>query len=317
MNFIKELKQPEKTRFSFELLPPQKGSNIQSLYSIIDKLVEFDPLYINVTYHQEELVYKKRIDGLLEAKKTRKRPGTVGISAAIQYKYNIPVVPHLICGSFSKEDTENALIDLHFLGINNVLIVRGDPPENIDTFIPHKNGHKHAIGLLKQVVDLNNGIYIEDDLSHMEGTDFSIAVAGYPEKHEEAPNFESDIHYLKQKIDAGADYIVTQLFFDNEKFYRFVDECRANDINVPIIPGLKPVSQKKHLQILPKVFKVDLPYPLTKAMEKCKTNKEVQEVGIEWAIKQSEELVKFGVSNIHYYTMDRADNIYKIAKEVF
>lgn len=317
MNIADKLKQIEETQFSFELLPPPKGSNMQSLNNVIDTLMEFKPLYVNVTYHQEEMIYKKRADGLLEAKRVRKRPGTVGISAAIQNKYNIPAVPHIICGSFSKEDTESALLDLNFLGIDNILVVRGDPAHNQHSFVPHAHGHHHAIDLLKQVNDLNNGKYLDEEVSNLAATNFSIAVAGYPEKHLESPNFETDLRHLKAKVDAGADYIVTQLFFDNEKYFDFVDQCRAIGIDVPIVPGLKPVAVKNHLNLLPKVFGVELPYALAKAIEKCKDNAEVKEVGIEWAIMQSKELKQHGVTNIHYYTMDRADNIYRIAKDVF
>ncbi|MFA8300054.1 MAG: methylenetetrahydrofolate reductase [NAD(P)H] [Hyphomicrobiales bacterium] len=317
MKIIDQLNNINETKFSFELLPPPKGSHIQLVYKTIDELMEFKPIYINMTYHQEEIVYKERNDGLLKARKVMKRPGTVGISAAIQYKYNVPVVPHIICGSFSREDTENALIDLNFLGIDNILVLRGDPPMGQKKFIPHRDGHQHALGLIQQVMNLNNGIYLDDDMKITTKTNFSIGVAGYPEKHIESPNLETDLKHLKAKIDAGADYIVTQMFFDNKKYFDFVNACRNIGINVPIIPGLKPIAIKEHLNILPKTFNIDLPLELVKELEKCKTNKDVNQLGVEWCVMQSKELIDHNVSNIHYYTMDKATNITKIAKEVF
>jgi methylenetetrahydrofolate reductase (NADPH) len=303
-------------KFSFEILPPTKGSNIQTIYDNLDPLMEFKPPYINITYHQAEVDLKQRPDGLLEPRVVRKRPGTVAISAAIQNRYRVDVVPHLICGGFSKEETEDALIDLHYLGIHNVLVVRGDASQLTGRFITAKNGHEHAIDLLKQVVRLSLGKYLEDDLENPEPLVFSPGVAAYPEKHIEAPNFESDLKHLKAKIDAGAEYIVTQMFFDNSKFFSFVDACRKVGINVPIIPGIKPVSIKKHLNILPQTFKVDIPPDLSREMDKCKNNNEVRQVGIEWAIQQSKELIASGVPIIHFFTMGRADNILKIAKAI-
>lgn len=303
-------------KLSFEILPPTKGSSIQTIYDTLDPLMEFKPPYINITYHQAEVDLKQRPDGLLEPRVVRKRPGTVAISAAIQNRYRVDVVPHLICGGFSKEETEDALIDLHYLGIHNILIVRGDANPLTGRFIPAKSGHEHAIDLLKQVVDLNNGKYLEDDLENPEPLSFSPGVAAYPEKHLEAPNFESDLLHLKAKVDAGAEYIVTQMFFDNARFFSFLDACRNAGIHIPIIPGIKPVSIKKHLNILPQTFKVDIPPELSREIDKCKNNAEVRQVGIEWAIQQSRELIAAGVPIIHFFTMGRADNIRKIAERI-
>jgi len=317
MNIAEKLRNTSDTLFSFELLPPMKGDHIQAIYDTINPLMDFRPSYINVTYHREEVVYKKRSDGLLEQRSVRKRPGTVGIAAAIMHKYNIEVVPHLICGGFSKEETENALIDLHFIGVNNILVLRGDPDKSTRMFTPDPDGHENAIGLLNQVMDLNKGVYLDDDIVNNAETHFSVGVAGYPEKHPEAPNFDSDIRHLKSKVDAGAEYIVTQMFFDNRHFFSFVDKCRAAGITVPIVPGLKPVSIKNHLSVLPKTFGVELPEALTSEMEKCTDNAAVRQLGIEWTAEQARELKQAGVPSIHLYTMGKADNIREIVRKVF
>jgi methylenetetrahydrofolate reductase (NADPH) len=315
---IEKLRYTNRSLFSFELLPPLKGRSIHDIYNTIDPLMEFNPPYINITYHKEEVVYKKREGGLLERKTVRKRPGTVAIAAAINNKYkDVDVVPHLICGGFSKEETENALIDLHFLGIKNILVLRGDPDKGQSTFIPEPDGHSHALGLVKQIAELNNGIYLDDELLNSVPTEFTIGVAGYPEKHMEAPNRKIDLFYLKQKIDAGAQFIVTQMFYDNQKYFDFVKDCRALGIEVPIIPGIKPISTVGHMAGLPKTFNIDLPEDLVEAVATCKDNKQVRQVGVEWAIAQSKELQKAGVPAIHYYTMGNSDNIYQIAKAVF
>ncbi len=312
------LKVAKKTLFSFELLPPLKGSSIEEIYKTIDPLVEFNPPYINITYHREEVVYKKRDGGLLERKTVRKRPGTVAIAAAIKYRYkNVHVVPHMICGGFSKEETENALIDLHFLGIENLLVLRGDPEKTTNRFVPEPDGHEHALELIGQISRLNKGIYLDEELQNTQATNFTVGVAGYPEKHIESPNLQSDLHFLKKKVDAGASFIVTQMFFDNKKYFDFVKACRNYGITVPIIPGLKPISVMNHLNSLPKTFNVDLPDELVKEIIKCKTNRQVRELGVEWAIEQSKELVAADVPVIHYYTMGHSDNIYKIAKVIF
>lgn len=302
---------------SFEILPPLKGENIENLFAHLDPLMEFKPPFIDVTYHREEFIYKKRENGLLEKRSIRKRPGTVGICAAIQNRYNIDTVPHIICGGFSREETENALIDLHFLGINNVLVLRGDPIKSERLFTPEQEGHNYASDLLGQVANINRGIYLDETLENATPTDFCIGVAGYPEKHYEAPNFRTDLKYLKKKVDMGAEYIVTQMFFDNEKFFNFVDHCRQMDINVPIIPGLKPLTVRRHLNLLPNFFHVDLPEALVTEVEKCKTKEAVRQVGIEWTIQQSKELKKFGVPCLHYYSMGKSDAVFKVAKEVF
>lgn len=306
------LKNIKKTLFSFEILPPLKGKSIDSIYESLDPLMEFNPPFIDVTYHREEYVYKQRQDGLLERKSVRKRPGTVGICAAIMNKYQVDTVPHIICGGFSKEETENALIDLDFLGIDNILVLRGDPIKSETYFTPDKNGHKYASDLLGQVNQMNKGIYLDDDLKNSSPTHFCIGVAGYPEKHFEAANMQSDIHFLKKKVDAGADYIVTQMFFDNQKYFDFVEMCKTNNINVPIIPGLKPLATKNHLSILPHRFHLSLPNILVDEVLKCKDNKAARQVGVEWAKQQTKELIEFGVPCIHFYTMGKSDNIQKI-----
>ncbi|MBN2669735.1 MAG: methylenetetrahydrofolate reductase [NAD(P)H] [Bacteroidales bacterium] len=315
---LERIKNSSKSLFSFELLPPLKGSSIQEIYNTIDPLMEFKPPYINITYHREEAVYKKRSDGLLEKRIVRKRPGTVAIAAAIKNKYkDVNVVPHLICGGFSKEETENALIDLNFLGIENLLVLRGDPENGKNVFKPEENGHKNALGLVQQIMDLNKGKYLDDELQNTTATNFTIGVAGYPEKHMEAANQKMDLEILKAKVDAGAKFVVTQMFFDNNKYFDFVESCRACDIDVPIIPGLKPIATLGHLSGLPKTFNIDLPEALVKEVLKCKTNQEVRQVGVEWAIFQSKELKQQNVPAIHYYTMGKPDNVYQIAKAVF
>lgn len=311
------IRQADKTLFSFELLPPLKGQNIEHIHHAIEPLMEFDPAFVNITYHQEEFVYKPLPNGLIEKKTIRKRPGTVGIAAAILYRYGVNVVPHIICGGFTREETENALIDLHFLGVKNLLVVRGDPQPSMKYFQAEPGGHSHALDLVKQVKNLNQGVYIDDDLLNATATDFTIGVAGYPEKHIEAPNLESDLKFLKQKIDAGAEFVVTQLFFDNSKYFSFVENCRKAGIEVPIIPGLKPISTLNHLNTLPQTFNIDLPDDLVKAVQACKNKNEVRQVGVEWCIAQSKELIAAGAPVLHFYTMGRSDNIQQIAKAVF
>lgn len=308
---------PNRTLFTFELLPPLKGENINSIYETIDPLIEFFPSFIDVTYHREEIILKEREDGLLQRRIVRKRPGTVGIAAAIKFKYGIDVVPHLICGGFSQEETENALIDLQFLGIDNILLIRGDNMRGEKRFKPEPDGHTYAIDLVKQVMGLNKGIFLEEDIENPVPTNFCIGVAGYPEKHMEASNMATDLHYLKDKVDAGADYIVTQMFFDNQKYFDFVKSCRDAGIQIPIIPGLKPLSLKAQLSSLPRTFSIDIPDALVHEVEKCSDSKQVREIGVEWTIQQSKELMKFGVPVLHFYTMGKSDNISKIAKAIF
>jgi methylenetetrahydrofolate reductase (NADPH) len=317
MKVTEHLANAKKVLFSLEILPPLKGNGIQSIYDSIDPLIEYGPSFINVTYHREEFVYKKREKGYLEKIAIKKRPGTVGICAAIVNKYKVDAVPHIICGGFTREETENALIDLNFLGIDNALLLRGDPIKTEATFIPEEDGHHYAVDLVKQVVGLNQGVYMDEDLQNANPTTFCIGVAGYPEKHFEAPNLKNDLKYLKQKIDAGAEYIVSQLFYDNDKFKAFVDLCRKEGINVPIIPGIKPISTKKQVLTLPKNFYIDLPDKLVEAIEKCENNEEVKKVGVDWAIQQSKDLIDFGVPCIHYYTMGKSLSVKEIVKAVF
>lgn len=316
MKVIDHLKGSKETLFSFEILPPLKGANIQSIYDGIDPLMEFKPKFINVTYHREEFIYKERENGLLEKIAIRKRPGTVGICAAIMNKYQVDAVPHLICGGFSREETENALIDLQFLGIDNILALRGDSIKTEALFRPHPEGHRYAVELIQQVGDMNNGNYLVDDIN-LAPTNFCIGTAGYPEKHFEAMNLATDLHYLKAKVDAGAEYIVTQMFFDNKKFFAFVDACKKAGITVPIIPGLKPIKTMSHITFLPKVFHIDFPEELSKELLKCKDNKQVEAVGIDWAIHQSKELKAANVPCIHYYTMSTSDTVKNIAGHIF
>ena len=307
----------DSTLFSFEVLPPLKGQHIQTLFDHIDPLMEFNPPFIDVTYHREEFEYKKLPNGLLERKTVRKRPGTVGICAALQNKYKIDAVPHIICGGFTKEETENALIDLNFLGIDNIMVLQGDARKPDRDFKPEEGGHTYASELLEQVVDLNRGIFLDDELEQAHHSDFCIGVSGYPEKHMAAPNLELDMKYLKQKVDKGADYIVTQMFFDTQKYIDFVTKCREIDITIPIVPGLKPITSLRQLTILPQIFHIDLPFDLTNALEKAKNNDQAKEIGIEWAIQQSKELIEFGVPTLHYYSMGKSESVYKVAREVF
>ncbi len=306
-----------KTLFSIEILPPLKGENIRTLFDNMDPLMEFKPPFIDVTYHREEYVFKKKENGLLEKTTTRKRPGTVGICAAIQNHYKVDTVPHIICGGFSKEETENALIDLHFLGVDNVLVLQGDAIKTESRFVAETDGHKYASELLVQVQKMNNGIYLDEDLDKPSPTGFCIGVAGYPEKHFNAPNLKTDLKFLKLKVDLGAEYIVTQMFFNNRAYFDFVEKCREIGITVPIIPGIKPITSKGQLTVLPKVFNIDIPEELTEAIEDCRDNAAAKQIGIEWCVAQSKELMKTGVPTLHYYSMGKSDPIYKIAKELF
>jgi len=305
-----------KTQFTFEILPPVKGHHINSIFENVDPLMEFKPPFIDVTYHREEYVFNEKENGLLEKKIVRKRPGTVGICAALQNKYNVDAVPHILCGGFSREVTENFLIDLDFLGIDNVVALRGDAIKSETYFIPNKDGHKYASELVNQITNLNKGVYLED-LEVSTQTNFCIGVAGYPEKHMEAPSMKSDLHFLKEKIKLGADYIITQMFFDNNKYFEFVDLCEKEGINVPIIPGLKPISTLKQLNLIPHRFHCDLPEPLIKEIIKCNDNSQVRQVGIEWCIEQSKELKSKNVPFLHYYSMGRSSNIKKVAEAIF
>ena len=306
-----------KTLFSLEILPPLKGENIRTLFDNIDPLMEFKPPFIDVTYHREEYVYKKKENGLLEKRSTRKRPGTVGICAAIQNHYKVDTVPHIICGGFNREETENALIDLQFLGIDNVLALQGDAIKSEAKFIPEPDGHRYASELVEQIVNMNNGKFIDEELQHATPTNFCIGVSGYPEKHFSAPNLKTDLKFLKNKVDLGAEYIVTQMFFDNKAYFEFVDKCRETGITVPIIPGIKPITAKVQANVLPTIFHIDLPEELADEIDKCKDNAAVKQLGIQWCVDQSKELMKFGVPLVHFYSMGKSDPIYKIAKQLF
>ncbi|MCB0755842.1 MAG: methylenetetrahydrofolate reductase [NAD(P)H] [Flavobacteriales bacterium] len=317
MKVIDHLKGAKGTLFSIEILPPLKGKSIDSLFNGIEPLLEFNPSFVDVTYHREEYVYKKRPGGYLERVSIKKRPGTVGICAAIMNKYGIDAVPHIICGGFTKEETENALIDLNFLGIDNVLALQGDSIKTEPDFVPEPDGHSYASELVEQIVQLNNGNYLDEDLKNVKETSFCIGVAGYPEKHIKAPNRKTDLKFLKKKVDAGAEYIVTQMFFDNKVYFRFVEDCRAAGINVPIIPGLKPLTTIKQASILPSIFHIDVPEELYDEVEKCKSNDDAFNVGVEWCTQQTKELIAAGVPCLHFYTMGKSDATKKVAEAVF
>jgi methylenetetrahydrofolate reductase (NADPH) len=316
MKVTERINQSTSTLLSFEVLPPLKGRSVQSIYDVLDPLMQWNPAFVNVTYHRSEYMYKKRAEGIFEKIYTRKRPGTVGICAAIQFKYKVDAVAHLICGGFTKEETEDALVDLWFLDIENVLLLRGDAARSERNFEPEPGGHVYAVDLVKQVVNMNKGLYLEDE--HKGGqTDFNIGVAGYPEKHFESPNPGADMKVLKEKIAAGAHYIVTQMFFDNEKFFAFERRCREAGITVPIIPGIKPLTAASQIHTIPRVFHVDIPEALSEAVERANNKEEVQRIGMEWAIEQSRQLKAAGVPCLHYYTMGKADVMTGIVKEVF
>lgn len=305
------------TLFSFELLPPVKGQSIKGIFDAIDPLMEFNPPFIDVTYLREDYIYKQHANGLLEKVAYRKRPSTVATCAAIMSKYKVDAVPHLICGGFTKDETENALIDLQFLGIDNVLVLRGDARKSDSSFIPTPEGHSYASDLVQHVMNMNNGKYLHEDIDNSEKTDFCIGVAGYPEKHFESPNLETDFRYLKLKVDLGAEFIVTQMFYDNSKYKEFVEKCRENGIHVPIIPGLKPITSKKQLISLPKTFHLDIPLPLSEAISACKTDKDVRDVGIEWMIEQCKGLKELGAPVLHFYTMGNSGPTKRIAQAIF
>ncbi len=317
MKVTEQLAEAKETIISFEILPPTKGKSIESIYNHLDPLMEFNPAFINVTYHRAEQVFKKRTDGNFERVEIRKRPGTVGICAALMNKYKVEAIPHLICGGFSKEETENALIDLDFLGIKNVLALRGDAAANEKFFNPHPHGHRYAEDLVKQIVTLNNGHYMEEDIIDGAKTDFCIGIAGYPEKHFESPNMDTDIYYLKRKIEFGAHYVVTQLFFKNEHYYNYINKCRENGISVPIIAGLKPLTNKKQLTTIPRVFNVEVPVELYTEMMKAKNEAACEQVGTEWLLHQCRDLLKNKVQVLHFYTLGKPQVIYNVLKQLF
>ena len=318
MKILQIIENRDSVGFSFEVLPPIKGKGINQLFKNIDSLMEFNPLYINITTHRSELVYKSTNDGLYQKVTERSRPGTVAVAAAIQHRYGIPAVPHIICSGYSKIETEYALIDLNFLGITNLLVLRGDKAKHESKFIPNIDGHAHASELQLQINDFNRGYFIDGTQMDINtGDNFSYGVAGYPEKHEEAPNIDMDIKWLKNKVDNGAEYIVTQMFFDNEKYYSFVDRCRKEGINVPIIPGIKPIINLNQLTVLPKVFKVDLPTDLAEQLMKCKDDAMAKEVGVEWCVSQVKDLIAHGVPSIHFYSHNAINSVKNVVSQVF
>lgn len=306
-----------KTLVSFEILPPLKGGSIKTIFDTLDPLMEFKPPFVDVTYHREEYIYKKRPSGYYEKASIRKRPGTVGICFGIVTRYGVEAIPHLICGGFTKEETENVLIELNFLNIHNVLALRGDASKFEGKFVATEGGHEYALDLVSQIKDMNQGIYLDENIENGEKTDFCIGVAGYPEKHFEAPNLEEDLYYTKKKVEAGASYIVTQMFFDNKDYFAYVEACRNYGINVPIVPGLKPITRKYQMNSIPRHFYVDMADDLVKSLKGADGDKRAKEIGIEWCIAQSKELKAAGVPCIHYYTMGDADTIRKIAEQVF
>ncbi len=317
MKVTEKLAKSDKTIISLEILPPTKGKSIESIYTNLDALMEFKPAFVNVTYHRAEQVYKKRPDGNFERVEIRKRPGTVGICAALMNKYNVDAIPHLICGGFSKEETENALIDLHFLGVKNVLALRGDAAANEKFFVPHPHGHKYADELVQQIVTLNNGQYMEEDIIDGGKTDFCIGVAGYPEKHSEAPNLKTDILHLKRKIELGANYVTTQMFFNNEHYFNYISKCRELGVDVPIMPGLKPLTNKNQLTMIPRIFNVEVPEDLYNEIMNAKTAEACDQIGAEWLLAQCRDLLKQNVPVLHFYTLSKPNVIYNVLKQLF
>jgi len=318
MRVIDLINSSKSTAFSFELLPPLKGKGVDKLYQNIDSLLEFNPKYINITTHHSEFIQHTLHSGEVVKQNIRKRPGTVAIAAAIQNKYGITTIPHIICAGFSKAETEYALVDLQILGIHDLLVLQGDKGKMEPNFIPENESNKYAIELQGQINEYNKG-YFEDgtEMASKPAVPFSYGVAGYPEKHGEAPSMDSDIHYLKEKVKAGADYVVTQMFFDNRKYFEFVARCRAEGITVPIIPGIKPIVFMNQLTVLPKIFSLTLPEPFATELAKCKTDEEAKQVGIEWSILQCKELIAAGVPSLHFYTLMATDSVAKVAKEIY
>jgi methylenetetrahydrofolate reductase (NADPH) len=314
---LTEYLKKDQTIFSFEILPPLKGNSIESIYRAIDPLMEFKPAFIDVTYHREEYVLRKRKDGSFDRVSITKRPGTVAICAAIMGKYQVEAVPHLICGGFNRQDTENALIDLHFLGIDNVLALRGDNQKGERYFEPEEDGNTNSLDLIHQIKNMNTGIYLDDEVKNAKPTNFCVGAAGYPEKHVDAPNIQNDLNFLKRKVEAGAEFITTQMFFDNKKYFDYVNNCREMGVNVPIIPGIKPITSKKQVHALARVFNIEIPIELTSEIEKAKTDEAVEQIGIEWCINQCKELKAFGVPVSHFYTMGFPRITSAVASKVF
>jgi methylenetetrahydrofolate reductase (NADPH) len=314
---IDKINNRKQTLFSIEIVPPLRGNNIEGIYKRIDQLIDFDPAFINITYHKDEVVYQKKRDGSLVKRTISKRPGTVALTASIMNKYNVIVVPHLTCGGFTKDQTENALIDFNFLGIKNILALQGDAGHGQTTFIPDPDGHSNAVQLVEQIMRMNNGKYLQEDLEMAHPSEFCVGVAGYPEKHYAAASLDSDIQYLKAKVLAGADYIVTQMFFDNKVYYDFVDKCRAAGITVPIIPGLKPIALTNQVDVLPRLFHLTIPAELDKEIRACKTNDDAALVGTRWGVEQARDLMKNGAPVLHFYTLGAGNSIRRIAEAIF
>lgn len=317
MNILNTINNSDKTLISLEIVPPLRGHSLENIYKTLDPLMEYKPSFINVTYHREEVKFIEHPNGSIERRKVNRRPGSVGISVAVKYKYDVEVVPHILCGGFSKHEIEQMLIDYSFLGFSNVFALRGDALKGEKTFIPHAIGHHNAVGLVQQIQDLNNGKYLDHPDIGAHRTNFSVGVAGYPEKHSESPELDTDLRFLKEKVDAGADYIVTQMFYDNQKYFDFVERCRKIGITVPIIPGINPFANFNHLRVLPQLFHIQLPQELINEVNLCKTNKEVNQVGVEWAVSQCRDLKKAGVPVIHFFTMSEPTNVRNIIKQVF
>ncbi len=317
MKIIDLIKNNGRTAFSFEVLPPLKGTGIDKVYQTIDTLREFDPKYINITTHRSEYVYKELGNGLFQRNRIRRRPGTVAVAAAIHNKYGIRVVPHVVCSGFTREDIEYMLLDLQFLGITDLLVLRGDKAKHESVFTPEEGGYSHAIELQEQINRFNRGVFEDGSEIKVTNTPFSYGVACYPEKHEEAPNMDSDLYWLKRKMEAGAEYAVTQLFFDNRKYFSFVERARKAGIGIPIIPGIKPFKKLSQLSVIPKTFKVDLPEELASEALKCKTDEDARQVGIEWCKQQCKELIANGVPSLHFYSVGAADSIREVAKDIF
>lgn len=317
MRVVDLIKNIDSTAFSFEVLPPIKGTGIEKLYETVETLLEFDPKYINITTHRSEYVYKELGNGLFERSRLRRRPGTVAVAAALHNKYHITTVPHILCSGFSREDIEYELLDLQFLNITDLLVLRGDKAKHEAVFTPEPNGPSHAIELEEQINNFNKGVFVDGSPIKITNTPFSYGVACYPEKHEESPNIEQDIYWLKKKIEAGAEYAVTQLFYDNNKYFEFVERVRKEGINIPIIPGIKPFRKLSQLTVIPKTFKVDIPQELTLEAIKCKNDEEASSLGIEWCIKQCKELISYGVPSIHFYTVGAVDSVRQVAKAIY
>ena len=317
MKVVDLIRNTNKTAFSFEVLPPIKGTVIEKLYKDVDTLREFDPQYINITTHRSEYIYKELGNGLFERTRLRRRPGTVAVAAALHNKYNITTVPHIVCSGFSREDLEYELLDLQFLNITDLLVLRGDKAKHESTFTPEPNGHTHAIDVIEQINRFNQGAFEDGSPIKVTNTPFSYGVACYPEKHEEAPNIEQDIYWLKKKVEAGAEYAVTQLFYDNSKYFRFVDRVRKEGITIPIIPGIKPFRKQSQLSMIPKTFKVDIPQDLALEALKCLTEEDTEKLGVEWCIQQCKELIANGVPSIHFYSVGAINSIKQVAKAIY